>query len=341
MNRRLLPLVAPLLAGGAQAQFTINIFDQGSPYNRDVGDLMLLAAAFSVIVLIGMIWAIIHVIVKGRKHVGDEPPQFSGNNRLEVTLVAVPTLIVSILFFATIETIGDIDFHSQPDDALVVEVTGHQYWWNFVYQESGVRTANELVIPTGRPVYFEMTSADVIHSFWVPNLGGKTDTVPGQTTRMHLTADRPGVYYGQCTELCGPSHANMRLRVIAVPEAQFAAWLSGAQAFVAAPVSASAQQGQAVFQAQCASCHTVKGTNAQGVIGPDLSFMGERTTIGSGVWPNTPEYMQSWISDSPGMKPGSKMPAFPNLTPAQLADLTAYLESLRSANFPDLALVEE
>lgn len=302
---------------------------------------MLITAGFSLIVFIGMIWAIIHVIVKGRKHEGEEPPQFSGNNRLEATLFAVPVLIVIILFVATIETIGDIDFHSQPENALVVEVTGYQYWWDFVYRETGVRTANELVVPVGRPVYFEMTSADVIHSFWVPNLGGKTDTIPGQTTRMHLSADRPGVYYGQCTELCGPSHANMRLRVIAVPEEEFEAWLRGAQNFTPVITGASAQQGQQVFQAQCASCHAVKGTNAQGVIGPDLSFMGERTTIGSGVWPNTPENMKAWISDSPGMKPGSKMTAFPNLTTQQLDDLVAYLDSLRTENYPDLALVEE
>ncbi|MGH7699749.1 MAG: cytochrome c oxidase subunit II, partial [Gemmatimonadales bacterium] len=206
---------------------------------------------------------------------------------------------------------------------------GHQWWWEFRYPDLGITTANELHVPLGRAVALEMTSADVVHSFWAPGLGGKRDVIPGRTTRLAFTADSVGTSLGQCAEFCGVSHANMRLRVMVEPESVFAAWVAAQQGLALPPAAGSLEERgrQAFSRSACIACHTVRGVSA-GVLGPDLTHVASRTTIASGVFDNTPENLAKWIEDAPSLKPGALMP--PMVLAREDRDaIVAYLRSLR------------
>jgi cytochrome c oxidase subunit 2 len=204
---------------------------------------------------------------------------------------------------------------------LTVSVIGHDWWWEVRYPNGAV-SANEIHIPAGEKVGLALTTDDVIHSFWVPALGPKTDMVPGQRNSLWLQADEPGTYRGQCAEFCGLQHANMIIRVVADSPADFEAWMARqAEPAAAAP-------GRSSFEGQtCAGCHTVRGTQAAGTVGPDLTHFGGRSTLGAGVRPNTPENLARWISDPQSLKAGATMPPT-TLAPDQLAALVSYLEGL-------------
>jgi cytochrome c oxidase subunit 2 len=207
---------------------------------------------------------------------------------------------------------------------LTVAVVGHDWWWEVRYPNGAV-SANEIHIPTGVPVRLELTTDDVIHSFWVPRLGPKTDMIPGQRNSLWLEASEPGVYRGQCAEFCGLQHANMIIRVVADTPPDFEQWVGG-QAQPAAP---SAARGQGVFETQtCAGCHRIRGTAADGNAGPDLTHFGGRATIGAGVLPMSGENLRRWITNPQSVKPGAAMPPT-TLAPDQLAALVTYLEGLR------------
>jgi len=211
---------------------------------------------------------------------------------------------------------------------LTVEVTGHQWWWEFHYPEAGVTTANELHIPAGEPVKLKLMSADVIHSFWVPPLAGKLDLVPGHVNTLELSADRPGVFRGQCAEFCGVQHARMAFLVIADPPASFASWLDEQQKPAPEPAGDAERAGQEVFmKAGCVQCHTVRGTEAEGTVGPDLTHLASRLTLGAASLSNTEGNRAGWILDSQALKPGNRMPRNA-LEPSDLQDLLAWLASL-------------
>jgi cytochrome c oxidase subunit 2 len=226
----------------------------------------------------------------------------------------------------------DVTFRSQsqakPRDALEVVVRGYQWWWEFAYPSLGVVTANELHLPAGRPIVFTLEGPDVIHSFWVPRLGGKRDVVPGRGNTLTLTADVPGELWGQCAEFCGASHANMGLRVTVVSAADFDRWIAAQRAAAVEPSGGDALAGKTLFaQSACVGCHTVRGVSAS-TLGPDLTHFGSRRTLGAGMFPNTPERVAAWVRDAPALKPGVKMPPFP-LSDAQARALAAYLASLK------------
>jgi cytochrome c oxidase subunit 2 len=216
------------------------------------------------------------------------------------------------------------------DGALRIEVTGEQWWWRVRYLDESGRadfaTANEIRIPTGRPVDFTLRSADVIHSFWVPNLAGKLDMIPGKANRMRLSASNAGTFRGQCAEYCGGPHGFMAFLVVAQPEAEFAAWAAAqrapAQTQAAAP-------GQRLFEAQCAACHTIRGTQAAGTRGPDLTHIGSRLTLGAARLPMNRDTLAEWIVSNQHLKPGNLMPEFKRFSAEELHALAAYLESLR------------
>ncbi|WP_297694758.1 cytochrome c oxidase subunit II [Phenylobacterium sp.] len=215
--------------------------------------------------------------------------------------------------------------------AVTLEVTGHQWWWEVAYDGGpgeSFTTANEIHIPAGAPVEVKLKGADVIHSFWIPALTGKTDTIPGRTNLAWLQADRPGVYRGQCAEYCGEQHAHMALYVKADAPADFEAWRQGQLKPGAVPATPDAIAGQQVFFERCGACHTVRGTEAGGAVGPDLTHLMSRTTIAAGTLPNTVANLSGWIENPQALKPGAKMPAT-YVPPAQLAQLRAYLETLR------------
>lgn len=214
--------------------------------------------------------------------------------------------------------------------AVTVEVTGRQWWWQVRYlgRDSADQflTANEIHIPAGQPVRLKLIGGDVIHSFWVPQLAGKMDAIPGQTNETWIEAAAPGVYKGQCTEYCGLQHAHMAFLVIAEPEKKFRAWWAHQLAAPAAP-QGRAMAGAVEFQAHCGGCHAVRGTTAEGALGPDLSHLMQRRTIAAGTLPNDAPTLAHWITDPQSLKPGSLMPA-PSLPGNALADIQAYLKTL-------------
>jgi cytochrome c oxidase subunit 2 len=217
--------------------------------------------------------------------------------------------------------------------AVTVTVIGHQWWWEIQYEDSTpsrrVLTANELHIPINRPVVVKVTSRDVIHSFWVPNLQGKRDLIPGYTTAIWLQADRAGVFRGQCAEFCGLQHAHMAFDVIAETDREFEGWLDAMRQPGRDPPPHTMEHGRDVFmQARCASCHAIRGTDAAGQIAPDLTHLASRSTLGAGTLPNTPENLSAWIRDPQRLKPGNQMPPNP-LTDDDLQALVMYLETLR------------
>ncbi len=220
--------------------------------------------------------------------------------------------------------------------AATLQVTGHQWWWQVAYRGQGdarnFTTANEIHIPVGRPVRIELGAADVIHSFWVPALTGKTDTIPGQQNVTWMQADKPGIYRGQCTEYCGQQHAHMGFIVVAEPQQQFEAWwshqLEGPQTPSDEQGVTAANAGQAVFMRSCAVCHTVRGTSAHGIVGPDLSHLMQRRSIAAATLPNSIGALSGWISDPQHIKPGNLMPTL-NLSGPDLNSLRSFLLTLQ------------
>lgn len=221
-----------------------------------------------------------------------------------------------------------------PPGALVVAVNAHMWWWEVRYRDpvtgADVVTANEIRIPTGRPVYLALASADVIHSFWVPQLAGKMDMVPGRLLHLLVSAAQPGVYRGQCAEFCGEQHARMALHVVALAPAEFDAWLA-AQALPAAPPSTARQvAGRDAFLAQrCDACHTVRGAGAQSRLGPDLTHFGSRLHLAAGTLPNTPEARAHWIAHVQQVKTGARMPSYERLDGQTLAAIAEWLGALQ------------
>ena len=217
--------------------------------------------------------------------------------------------------------------------ALRIEVVGEQWWWRVTYPQAGdsrIATANEIRIPTGRPILFTLQSADVIHSFWVPNLGGKMDMIPGRTTHLRLRADHAGVFRGQCAEYCGGPHALMALEVVAVPPADFEAWLKRQARSAAEPASQITMRGRELFLAAgCGACHTVRGTAAAGTVGPDLTHLGARRSVGIDTAAMTQANIARFIHDGQHIKPGNLMPPFRIFTPADLDAVAGYLAGLR------------
>lgn len=243
------------------------------------------------------------------------------------------SLSTLVLLFSVIWTVVVLARVTSParKPALTVEVTGHQWWWQVRYLSQDpsqvFATANEIHIPTGQPVLFKLIGADVIHSFWVPALSGKTDTIPGQTNETWLEASAPGVYHGQCTEYCGLQHAKMAFLVIADTPKNFAAWRAHQLQSPGTPASGEQWAGQANFNTYCGSCHTVRGTDAAGALGPDLSHLMQRHTLAAGVLRNDPSDLARWISDPQGVKPGNLMQK-PELSSRELASVEAYLKTL-------------
>jgi len=257
------------------------------------------------------------------------------NMRTAVRAVSVAVGITSVILLG----LGLSDFFAQrviaamPENPLHVRVTAHQWWWEIEYSDGQptrrVRTANELRIPTQRPVELELTADDVIHSFWVPSLQGKKDLLPGYTTRLDLVASRPGVYEGQCAEFCGFQHAHMSIDVIALDPEEYSRWYDAQLASAPEPSDPVALHGREVFMGStCVMCHNIQGTDASGSVGPDLTHVAGRRRLAAGTLPNTLVNLAGWIRDPQAVKPGTRMPAT-QLSGEDLAALTTYLSELR------------
>ena len=273
---------------------------------------------------------VLYAVVKFRHRPGDrEPRQVFGNARLEKTWTIGVLVIVTVIFVLTIRTMYHSDRSPAPGEKPNLIVIAHQWWWEAQYPESGVVTANEIHIPVGKAWLVQLKTFDVIHDWWVPDLGRKIDAIPGHPNHFWIQADKPGTYLGTCAEFCGAEHAWMRIRVIAQPEAEFEAWEKHQLEVPSQPTSGDALAGSKLFdQVTCGVCHTVAGTSAQADIGPNLTHVASRETLAAGRLKDTPKDLAKWLSDPQAYKPGSHMPNF-NFTPSQVKDLVAYLETLK------------
>ena len=296
------------------------------PVARRVDRLWDVTFLIAVVVFVLVQAALVYAIIRFRRRPGREPAQFHGNTRVEVLHTVIPALILAGLAIPTVDTLFDLS-QKQPN-SLNVTVTAKQFWWQYEYTDHDVLTANELHIPTNQPVALTLLGEDVIHSFWVPKLSGKQDVVPGRVNYLTLEAGRPGTYLGQCTEYCGLSHANMRLRVIAHAPGDFETWLSEQQRPAASPASGDAAGGERLFlQGECINCHAIEGTDAQATTGPDLTHFASRETLAGAMFVNNEENLARWLRDPPGVKPGAKMPDY-GLSEDEIRQLVAYLQTL-------------
>jgi len=405
--RWLTPALALLLAVGLSAcnSFAPNtIFGAHSEFGHSVDVLTRRLLYMGIVVFILVETLLVIILVRYREREGNrEAKQFHGNSTLEIGWTLIPAVILAFIAVPTIKTIFKTQAKAIPN-ALQVEVIGHQWWWEFRYPQYGVITANELYLPVGRTANFALTTKDVLHSFWVPQLNGKRDLISNHTNYIWFTPDSAYAWNGFCAEYCGTSHANMHFKVFTVAPSEFEAWVAhqktnavgsalpapaiaqadtskaGHPPAAAAPaptpvlnvsdtvsatfpraklpewlipktptpasltfdqsVTGDAARGATIFKtAPCIACHTVRGVpTAAGIIGPNLTHVGSRTTIAGGLYPNDLRHLQLWIKNAPEMKPGSLMPLFgknekgatPGLyTDQQIADIAAYLSSLK------------
>jgi cytochrome c oxidase subunit 2 len=320
----------PALTGRSPTQ---NVLAPRSHQAQDIASLfwwMMGGAWIGLAVVVGLL------LVAWRRRRGPEGPAAEKKAERRGWFVvigagmALPIAVISALFvISDVFVIRTTQAPAASATRLTVLVTGHQWWWEFRYPSTGAVTANELHIPVRTPVRVEVRTADVIHSFWVPELNRKIDAIPGKTNAIELDADAVGSYRGQCAEFCGVQHAHMALRVVAEPAAAFRRWLAGQARPAAAPASAAARRGRELFvSAGCQSCHAIRGTPAAGDVGPDLTHLASRQTLGGLAVPNTRQYLRSWIVGSQEVKPGNQMPDL-DLAPDRLDDLVAYLQALR------------
>ncbi|MFQ5948997.1 MAG: cytochrome c oxidase subunit II, partial [Acidimicrobiia bacterium] len=273
---------------------------------RKINDLFWLVFWIATVIFVLVSGVLLYSVIRFRQRKGRERPvkQIHGNTRLEVVWTIIPAVLLAFVAVPTVLTIFDLR-ETPTGDVLNVRVTGHQWWWEFEYPDLEVVTANELHIPAGRPVYLTMTSADVIHSFWVPQLNGKRDVVPGRETNLTLFADEPGLYLGQCAEFCGLGHADMRVQVLAEVEADFQAWAAGQAQPAVIPEVGPAAEGWQVFQLVCTACHAINGTDFQARFAPDLTHIASRTTFAAATLETNAENLKEWLADPPELKPMS------------------------------------
>ncbi len=287
-----------------------------------------LAIAVAVILIIAAL--IVAATQRARGRAARSAPEDVGREGGGVSAIywgvglSIPVLIAMAIWnFLSVQAVAT----PPREPGLAVSVTGHRWWWEVDYQSAQpfgtLRTANELVIPTGVPVRLDLESADVIHDFWVPKLGPKMDMIPGRTNHSWIEADRPGTYRGQCAEFCGAQHGRMGFVVHAIPRAEFEAWLDHQRQ--AASIGGPAQE---IFEAKCGACHEVRGTSAAGIFGPDLTHVGSRTTLAAAMMRNTPRNLALWLGDTQGVKPGAEMPQT-KLDPVERAQLVGWLEALK------------
>jgi cytochrome c oxidase subunit 2 len=287
----------------------------------------------AIFIVVASLW--VYVVVRFRQRDANddsEPPQIYGSTQIELAWTVIPILIVVVLFLTTARILFAIQDQKMPLTAITADVVGHQFWWELHYPKYGFTTAGELHVPVSSEqapmtTSLRLLSADVDHSFWVPALFGKIDSIPNRVNSIWFTPDKVGMYVGQCAQFCGVEHAKMLLRVYVQTPEDFAAWVKNQQQ--PAVQDPAVAEGRQVFESQaCISCHVVRGTSAQGRFGPDLTHLMSRDTIASGASANTAADLKLWIKDPDYVKPGSLMPAM-QLSDAQIDQIVAYLTTLK------------
>src|SRR6266567_3750737 len=312
-----------------------SIFDSHSTPADSIRHLSHFVLGITGLIFLVVFSLLSYVVVKFRRrvaHAEREPAQVYGSTQIELAWTIIPILIVVVLFLATARVIHAIQDAPKPAEAVEVTAIGHQFWWEFRYPKLGIVTANELHVPVSdpahpTPTFLKLLSADTDHSFWVPQLAGKTDLIPDHPNETWLDPHETGLFLGQCAQYCGTQHAKMLLRVYVDNPEEFAAWVSAQRQ----PANQDEKEaaGRHVFETTaCLNCHAVGGTNGTGRFGPDLTHLMSRHTLASGAAENTPENLRLWIENPDAIKPGSLMPAM-KLSDADLDALVHYLETLR------------
>jgi cytochrome c oxidase subunit 2 len=322
---------------GACDTKTPNTLDPKGPVALAQSNLFWAIFGIATFIFVAVTGVLLYSIVKFRDRPGaPEARQFDGNSRLELAWTIAPSVVLFAVLILTIYTLFNL---APPVSAssLHVRAIGHQWWWEFQYEDSSpvVVTGDELHVPVGTVVHVDLASDNVIHSFWIPQLSGKTDVIPGHDNSLVFKADVAGNYRGECGEYCGTQHANMNFVVVADPPDVYNTWLQSQQALAVVPSTDQQQSGQSLFMhSGCAGCHSIDGLNAQPgkggpTIGPNLTHFGSRQLIAGGVLSNTTDNLTKWLSDPQGIKPGNDMVIPVQLSQSQISDLVAYLQSLQ------------
>jgi cytochrome c oxidase subunit 2 len=329
--------VHPLLAQNPGS--STSTFAPASTPAREIFGLSLFVLLITGGIFVCVGGLLVYVLIRFRARASEgehEPAQVYGSVQVELAWTVIPVLIVVVLFLTTARIIFAVQDAPKPASALDVTVIGHQFWWEFRYPGLHIVTANELHIPVSshlrpEPTYLRLLSADVDHSFWVPELAGKTDLIPNHPNELWMDPEKPGLYEGQCAQFCGVEHAKMLLRVYVDTPDAFAAWVANQErpAVDVASENASVAEGRHVFLTEaCINCHTVSGTAAKGTFGPDLTHLMSRETLASGAALNTRDNLRAWIQNPNTFKPGALMPAM-QLSDQQVDQVVAYLSTLK------------
>jgi cytochrome c oxidase subunit II len=328
-------LAAGLCTATPQANSVPSIFDPHSTPADSIRHLSLFVLGVTGLIFLVVFSLLSYVVVKFRSRAADtqrEPAQVYGSTQIELAWTIIPILIVVVLFLATARVIHAIQDAPKPAEAVEVTAIGHQFWWEFRYPGLGVVTANELHVPVSAPshptpTFLKLLSADTDHSFWIPQLAGKTDLIPNRVNETWLDPHETGLFLGQCAQYCGTQHAKMLLRVYVDGPEDFKRWVYAQQQ--PAIEDAKEAAGRLVFErTACLNCHAINGTNGTGRFGPDLTHLMSRRTIAAGASENNAENLRLWIQNPDSIKPGSLMPAM-KLNDAELNALVRYLETLQ------------
>jgi cytochrome c oxidase subunit II len=302
-----------------------SVLRPSGPRARTIEWLWWLMLWISVVVFLVVLGFMVVAIARRRRPGGGSDEPRWGSPFIAIAGVVVPAIVLGA---TSVVSLRELVLMNEQTPVMTIRVIGHMWWWEAQYPNGAV-TANEIHMPTGEPVRFELSTADVIHSFWVPQLAQKQDMVPGLHNSLTLEADAPGRYRGQCAEFCGLQHAHMAFFVVAQPPAEFTAWMQQEAANAPPPTTAETRAGESIFvNGSCGSCHTIRGTAADGTVGPDLTHVASRDTIAAGTLQNTPDNLARWVTAPQSIKPGVVMPPT-QLSSVELRSLIAYLETLR------------
>lgn len=359
-----------LLTGCQEHQQALSIFDRASSYNTELVNLGVIALGLSLLVFLGVSGLLFYTVFRFREDKNQEAPQqFHGNDKLEAWLIGIPVLIVLGLSVLSVRTMAVTTPVAEDRVGTHITALAKQFWWNFTYEDADaaaggkVANGNEMVMPADKDVELTLHSGDVVHEFWAPNIGPQRQAIPNSEKVWTVHNNRPAIYQGNCNYLCGASHANMRYKVVNLPQAQFDAFMAAAKDYKAPEPAAGSpeENGYNLFMKgkpetgamACAACHRIQGTPANGAVGPDLSFFGTRRTLGAGMWEapidagwndsEAGQHLINWITNSPGVKPGSLMPPYNGstykvngqtqqggtLSDKEIADIAAYLKTLQ------------
>jgi cytochrome c oxidase subunit II len=328
-------LAAELCVASPQTNSIPSIFDPHSTPADSIRHLSFFVLGVTGLIFLVVFSLLTYAVVKFRSRAADtdrEPAQVYGSTQIELAWTIIPILIVVVLFLATARVIHAIQDAPKPAEAVEVTAIGHQFWWEFRYPGLGIVTANELHIPVSdpshpTPTFLKLLSADTDHSFWIPQLAGKTDLIPNRVNETWLDPHETGLFLGQCAQYCGTQHAKMLLRVYVDGPEDFKRWVYAQQQ--PAIEDAKEAAGRLVFErTACLNCHAINGTNGTGRFGPDLTHLMSRRTIAAGASENNAENLRLWIQNPDSIKPGSLMPAM-KLNDAELNALVRYLETLQ------------